>query len=355
MPSPSKSPAHEREKVPAVPGWESVKDSCGGWSSPPLPAEPRLVRIDPDFFVLMELDHRRPAAEILLGLADDPNPAGRMLAARDVVKKVPTRDAAEGLAKALANDPFYGVRIEAAKALGKVRGAVARGALQAALGDKDARVRTAAAEALGEFPDDADVAATLEKVLDGERAYGTRAAAVASLAKIRAPGAREAVERALTMDSYREQIRAAALRALGELGDKDALPLLYTWSAYGKPTQARTAAIATIPKLATDDESEKEATRRLLALLDDPYIWARGGAMGALADLGADAAIEPIARATEVEADSRLRASARKALRRLREPTPAGRSVEELAAELERLKSESEAQARRIEELEKQR
>ena len=93
-----------------------------------LESEPLLVRFDPESLVLMELDLSRSVGEMLLALQKDPNPVGRIFAARDLAKKGPGREAVEGLRASLGDDPFYGVRIEAAKALGAIRGDAARGA-----------------------------------------------------------------------------------------------------------------------------------------------------------------------------------------------------------------------------------
>jgi aminopeptidase N len=319
-----------------------------------LESEPRLVRIDPEHSVLFELEHERPVAEMLLALERDPNPVGRIFAARDLARAASADRAADGLAEALRGDPFYGVRLEAAKALGSVRGDRAEAALLEGLGDPDARVRTAAAQALGRFRGSDRAALALGGVIDDEPAYGTVAAAVFSLAEIRAEAAREAALRALTLDSYREQIRVAGLRALAELKDPEALPTVRAWTEYGKPPAARRAAIAALARLSRGEAERDEAARRLVDLLDDPYIWARSEAMKALASLGVDEARDRLARSARVETDSRLRRQARRAIREIEEGNAGSRDVDALAAEVERLREETRHQAGRIDELEKQ-
>jgi aminopeptidase N len=320
-----------------------------------LESEPVLVRIDPNFRVLCELDFDRPVGEMLTALRQDPVVTGRIFAARDLAEKAPREPAAKGLAEALDRDPFYGVRIEAAKALGRVRGPAARSALDRALADPDARVRTAAAEALGEFRDDSEAAKALQRVVASEQAYGTYAAAVLSLARIGAPEARETALRALGVDSHRERIRAAALGALAEIGDQDALKTVREWTAYGKPPRARTAAIAALAELAAGEGPQRERTiRDLLALLDDPYIFARQEAMQGLAALRAEEALDALERSAKVETDSRLRREARRAIQEISEPRSSGKTIEELAAEIERLRREVRSQSDRLGVVEKQ-
>ena len=320
-----------------------------------LESEPVLVRFDPNFRVLCELDFERPVAEMLTALRQDPVVTGRIFAARDLAERAPREPATEGLAAALDRDRFYGVRIEAAKALGRVRGPAARSALSRALKDPDARVRTAAAEALGEFRDDSEAAGALKRVVASERAYGTYAAAVLSLARIGASEARETALRALGVDSHRERIRVAALGALAEIGGEEALDTVREWTTYGKPPRARTAAIEALAKLAAGKGPKRERTiRDLVALLDDPYIFARQEAMQALAALRAEEALDPLSRSARVETDSRLRREARRAIQDISESRASGKTIEELAAEIERLRGEVRGHSSRIEEIEKQ-
>ena len=318
-----------------------------------LESEPLLVRFDPEFQVLMELDLERPAGEMVLALDRDPNPVGRIFAARDLARKASRDQASPGLSGALAGDPFWGVRVEAATALGIVRGDAARDALILALGDEDARVRTSAAKALGEFRDDEGAADALRDVLASRRAYGTRAAAVLGLARIGAKDARNVAMNALEEESYRDLVRAAALEALAELEDPKALPTVRAWMAYGKPPRARLAAIDALPKLAPEGPERERAIRDLIQLLDDPFVRARTAVMRSLAALRAEEALEPLARAAEVEPLARHRRQARRSMREIREGSAADKTIRDLNAEVERLRRDLETQSNRLDELEK--
>lgn len=318
-----------------------------------LPGEPLLVRIDPGFALLWQLDHERPLAELTRALEADPNPAGRILAARDVAIRAPRDAAAAALGKAAHDDRFFGVRIEAAKALGKVRGTAAREALIAALADADARVRSAAAAALGPFRDDETAQAALRRVIAEEKAYGPVANAIRSLARTKAADARELAERLLERSSFGEQIRAGALDALAECGGPEALATAREWTRYGKPPQARVAAVAAVARLAKEEHDREEATQLLVDLLDDPYLRTREAAMKGLAKLHSEAAVEPLERASRVDPDSRSRRAARRAIQEIRAAGGEGRSVADLEAEIERLREDLVYQSTRVEELER--
>jgi HEAT repeat protein len=239
-----------------------------------------------------------------------------------------------------------------ASSLATVGGEDARDALIAALADEDARVRTAVARALGEFRDDPAVARALREIPGTEPAYGTIAAAVLSLARIRAEDARETALRALETPSYREQVRRAGLEALGELGDPADAPRLREWTAYGKPPRARTAAVDALVALDVEGQAREETVATLLELVDDPYIWVREAAMRGLGKLRAEEAIPALRRASNVEPDSRLRRQARRSLREIRSGTGGGEDLESLEAEVERLRQELRDQAERIRTLE---
>jgi aminopeptidase N len=318
-----------------------------------LPGEPQLVRIDPGFTLLWELDQERPLAELIRALESDPNPAGRILAARDLAVRAPREAAAAALGKAAKGDKFFGVRIEAAKALGKVRGPAARDALVAALADADARVRRAAAGALGAFRDDPTAQAALRQVIAEEKAYGPVAEAIRSLAKSKAADARELAKSLLERESYGEQIRTGAIEALAECGGPEALATARDWTRYGKPPQARVAAVAAVARLVKDEHDKDEAVQLLVDLLDDPYLRAREGAVKALVKLRSPSAVEPLDRASRIDPDPRLRRQARHAITEIRASGGEGRSVADLEAEIERLREDLLYQSTRVEELER--
>ncbi len=76
--------------------------------------------------------------------------------------------------------------------------------------------------------------------------------------------------------------------------------------------------------------------------------------MQALASLRAEEALAPLSRSAKVETDSRLRREARRAIQEISESSSSGKTIEELAAEIERLRREVRGQSSRIEEIEKQ-
>ena len=112
-----------------------------------------------------------------------------------------------------------------------------------------------------------------------------------------------------------DRLRVAALRALGTLGDDRAAPGLLEWSATGKPTALRAAAIASLGRLETKN---KAITQRLVSYLPETYRGIRSATIGALGERGDQEAIAPLeALLKSGELSETLQRSTRRALERL--------------------------------------
>ncbi len=170
------------------------------------------------------------------------------------------------LGEAAAHDRFWGVRVQALTALGRIGGAQAEKAVLPGLADTEPWVREVAVEQLSKFSDDPALAAKLTEIANKDTAYRVRAAALLGLGQRKAEGAMTTLESAAKIDSPDDVIRRAALRAMGALGNDQAAPRLIEWIEQGKPMRLRTAAIDSLGKIAKKDEAMES---RLIALLND--------------------------------------------------------------------------------------
>ncbi|MCA9663347.1 MAG: hypothetical protein KC486_33765, partial [Myxococcales bacterium] len=125
----------------------------------PLPEAPTSVRIDPDARLVCALDFN-PGGDLLrrqLREADDIH--GRILAGRELIK-TGSRGNLEAVAAAWAEEPFWGVRVAWAQALGEASGGRALGVLAASLAiEEDPRVLPPMLYALAKYRDPAVVEA----------------------------------------------------------------------------------------------------------------------------------------------------------------------------------------------------
>ena len=158
----------------------------------------------------------------LVTLLQDPSPDVRRTAALSL-GKIGHSTAATGLVQALSDPDLY-VREYSAWALGQIGEAVNdTGAvrLAGALGDDHPSVKQAAALALGKIGPREPVIVILTQVLAvGERS--SRRAGVDAFTQLEAKGAFPALRKALTDPD--PAVRQGAVAALGELGDRRALP-----------------------------------------------------------------------------------------------------------------------------------
>ncbi len=316
----------------------------------PCAEEPLLTRFDPHHRILKTLDQPRSLRELEYASTHDDDVVGRALVAEDLGKRAGDPAAAKILDVMAQTDRFWGVRAEAAAALGRVGGSGAWPGLRIALADKDSRVRAAAAAALNTATGDAETVAALEARFASDSSPFVRAASLGALAKLKAPRASDLAVRALSMDSPGEVIRTQALEALLVLEDSRTVELAVEWTPYGKPVEARTAAAAVLSRAS---DSTGKARECLVKLLDDRAFHVRRAALSALRELGDPKTLDALATRETSEVDARLRKAARDAVQAIRSAGDRALPISTLRADVERLRRENAQLNERIEALER--
>ena len=312
----------------------------------PLPEPPKMTRFDAGYHVLKTLDFQRSVEELRYQLVHDPDVPGRAWAAEQLGRKTRDESAVEALGETLAKEPFWGVRVEIVKALGKIRLPAARDALIGALKDTDTRVRAAAVDSLGRFRDDPMAAEAIRGVFRGEKNIYVRGAAARAYAAVRAPDAFSLLKEAASVVSYREVVATGAYEGMQDLGDFRAVPVLKEGARYGHNRRRREAAIKTLGDFARGD-SKRDVVDFLLPLLQDPWIFARDAAIEALGKAKDERAIPALLDASGSEIDARLRRHAREAIAAIRRAgSPA--DLEELRKRLDQLQDSSDSLRERM-------
>src|SRR5207244_6671834 len=95
--------------------WIRVKDKEEDFYFP-LESAPEIVRPDPDYTLLAKITFKVPNPMLYAQLADKADSVGRLLAIDQLAEKK-DKEAVAKLKEALNHDAFYGVRIEAPRAL----------------------------------------------------------------------------------------------------------------------------------------------------------------------------------------------------------------------------------------------
>jgi aminopeptidase N len=321
----------------------------------PSDERPRTVVLDPRGWILKTVDFTKPAAEWGIQLAAVKDLPARLEALR-ALGNLGGSEAVTILGRALREEPFYLARQEAAKALGTIAGDAALEALRPGLADKDSRVRSDVLESLKSFPTHGELIPLLRKALEQEESYAARASAATALGAFE--GYRDQVVplllAALDQESFREQVRGAALKALGKIDPDRALAPALRLAQYGAPIDSRDDALATLADIGGRSSRRRDEVRKdLEGYLDDPSYVVRESVYTAIAILGDPAAIPAVERRGRSEADARQRLHAERTVHELQQKK-AEKAKEEkaLSERMEQLERESEVLKERLRVLE---
>jgi aminopeptidase N len=299
----------------------------------PCAERPSFVVIDADFGVLADVKLDVPSDMLRRQLASAPTARGRWLAA-PVLGKRADAPAIEALGRSLGNDSeFWGVRAEAARALGETRVAAAFEVLKGHTKTKHPKVRRAVVQALGHFRT-AEASEALQRVALKDRSYLVESEAARSLGQTRQRAAFETLVEIIDRPAWADVIRTGALDGLAALRDERAVSHVLARTRYGIPSRGRRSAVMALAKL-TAERKHREA---LEELLDDGDPILRADVVRALVEMGDAKGRTALARRLEREDDGRVRRRIREGLHEL-----GVRSREretELKDELDKLKTD---------------
>ena len=253
-------------------------------------AQPVLVNFDYGSTLIKELKFDKPTAELTYQLTRDEDVMGRVwalnqLAARMKEQATPTTEKEQigtVLAAALADDKYWGMRVEAATALSGAPGSASRTALLAAVKDRDARVRARAITSLAATKDAALAPVYIQALSD--QSYATIRAAALALGATKSPAAYDALANLLNVPSWRNNIRASALGGLSALGDRRSLDVALRYAAPGNEMTVRVAAINLLGSVGRDDP-------RAYPLISGALNYAVATSNGALRSAAAEALV----------------------------------------------------------------
>src|SRR5207249_1666327 len=191
----------------------------------PLESAPEIVRLDPDYTLLARITFNPPNATLHAQLSDANDAVGRLLAVEQLSAKKDKETVAR-LKERLNQDPFYGVRVEASRALRSIHTDEALEALLTSTNQSDARVRRQVVDDIGGFYRETAYETT-RKTLEAERNPDILSAAIRALGGYGKPEVQEALLKFLNSESYRNELADAAIAAMRSQDDPAYLaPLL---------------------------------------------------------------------------------------------------------------------------------
>jgi aminopeptidase N len=289
-----------------------------------LESAPRIVRLDPHLALLAKIDFHNLATPMLCAQLDDAGDVVGRLFAIEQIKDLKSHEAVEKLSRALHNDPFYGVRIEAARALQSIHDDESLEALLGSTKQSDARVRNQVMGAIAGFYDARALEAE-ERALATERNPDVQAQSIRALGKYARADARQCLLPLLQSQSYRNSTLDAAIAALSAQDDPaDIAPLRDTLKARKKEMTSRGFAdgLGALASLALNCDKKGEARDFILGYVNDKNEAIQTGAikaLGALEDPGAIPVLQSFAGASRENAAQQAATGALEAIRSARQ------------------------------------
>jgi aminopeptidase N len=290
----------------------------------PLAAAPEIVRVDPDYTLLAKVSFPVPNAMLYAQLADTNDVAGRLLAIEQLSKKHDKQSVAH-LKQTLNEDEFYGVRVEASKALRSIHSDEAFDTLLASTEQTDARVRRQVTSDLGGFYRDAAYKAML-RTIEYEKNPDILAVAIRALGPYSKPETRELLLKYLDSESFHNELAVAAVEAMRSQDDPAYIaPLLASLpkheTNYTSPGYVQ--ALGTLAYLSRNEEKKDAVREFLIGYVNSPkrnVQLASINALGTLGDPKAIAVLDTFATASKESTESAAATRAITTLRAGRKP-----------------------------------
>jgi aminopeptidase N len=260
-------------------------------------SKPLIVNFDRGNYIIKQVSFNRSDDELAYQLLHDNDTTGRVLAAIEL-KSRKSDAALKALTGAALKDAFWGVRIEAVKALAEFKTDPSRSALVEAVKDKDSRIRREAIKGLAAFKDP-KLADLYINIINSDPSYFAIAEAARALGQSGAPNAFDVLSGALKLESWQGTIRSGVLTGLASLKDPRALEIGLKYAAPPNPANLRMAAFQVI---ATAGKGNDRAFETLVNALKEKSLQIRFTviqALGALGDARAIPILEEAAKSPE--------------------------------------------------------
>jgi aminopeptidase N len=285
----------------------------------PLPDAPQLVRLDPDYTLLAKINFQPPRPMLDAQLADQDDAIGRLLAIEQLSGKK-DKETLVKLKERLNNDPFYGVRIEASKALRTIHTDEALEALLASTQQPDARVRRQVVEDIGGFYRETAYQGT-RSTLETEKNPAILSAAIRTLGGYAKAEVHEALLMFLNSESYRNELADAAIAAMRSQDDPTYLAPLTDALSKREPdftSRGFGQGLTTLAYLARNEEKKDRVREFLTGYVNHKKRSIRLTALSALGTLGDPKAIAVLEKFATASKESPERTTAEKAVADLR-------------------------------------
>ncbi len=330
----------------------------------PLEKKPDFVSFDVNNNFLKTVTLNYPVAQLKKQLSHDPDPISRIYAAGALGKKGGL-EVIKAFAQSLTDDPFWGVRLEVAKKLGKIKLNQGFEALKAGLQDEDARVRRAVIDALSNFKITASYETLANCLQQGDPSYYTEAAIARSLGGMVSGNLKEKQSEAIALlktileqrAGWNEVVRGGAIAGLSKMKTSPAaVDIILEYTKPGTPQALRLTSIRCLGTISTGQTPEKlgEILEQLEAIAGESFFLTQVAVVGALGQMQTAEAINILNGLADQTPDGRVRRRAEEAVVKVQKNLGADKAVKELRQEVDRLKQANKDLTSRLAKLEAQ-
>lgn len=335
----------------------------------PLPEKPRFISFDAGNHYLKTVQLDYPVAELKEQLKLDPDPISRIYAAEALAvgpkKNGGNLEAVKALAEALKQEPFWGVRLEVAKNLGKIKLDQAFDALVEGLKDENPWVRRSVVEALATIKTAESYKALKPLVEKGDRSYYVEAAANKAIGSIAAAKLEEKPKESRVIKllktvleergGWNEVVRNGAIAGLSEIKtSEEALNIILHYTQAEVPQPLRLGAIRALGTISTGQNAPalERILERLSELSGETFFLTQVAVVTALGQMETPKAIGILQSLADRTPDGRVRRIAEEAVRKVEKKIGSDKALKQLRDELQELKKQNQELRSRLETLE---
>lgn len=320
-----------------------------------LPNAPKLVRVDPELTLLAKIDFNVSSGMLDEQCQEKGDVVGRLLAVEQLARRKDGR-AIEKLKGLLQRDGFYGVRVEAARALREIHNEEAFAALVESLQQADARVRQEVVAAVAGFYR-AEAEEIAGRVARNESNPEIVATAIRALGTYPSASVRALLLQYLQTESYRNVLADAAISGIRAQDDPSYLDPLQ--KALRERREAFTSSglgrgLETLAYLARNQDKKSEVRDFLLEFVNDRRKSVQLASMRALGTLGDPTALAVLGTFASARKGSPERETAERAIAALRVAKKPGDDWRDLRNEVLDLQKQTRELKNQIEEFKRQ-
>jgi aminopeptidase N len=319
-----------------------------------LPWKPEIVRVDPEYGLLAKIKFKKSRDLLFAQLVNESDMMGRVWAIEELQKKGDKKTVA-ALKTRLNEDAFWGVRVEAAKALREIHTDGARIALLESLDQENDRARQAVVKALGGFFHES-VPEVMMTLLEKEANPMIASDLIKALAPYGSEEVKAVLLAQLNVDGFKQYRSNAAIAAMRGQVDPAYIPAIaaklkssgsrYESRDYGMNLKA----LATLSK---HQEDRSQTRDFLVEHLTDPRDGIMIAAVQALDSLGDPKALAALQTFDVGEREAAKRKAVQRAIKNLKSDQKPDQNIKSLREEVLEIQKANRKLQKEFEDLKK--